>query len=260
MPLRRADPAVAGRVGGPARGLRRARHRLAPRARWCARSTRPPGRPARRRRPSCPTTCSSACPVHRVPAVVVESGLSRRRLDPGRPAHAGDPLPGRLRRRRRHQRRHAEGRRVRRGPGRRRGRAHHRPRPRERVRRRRTTAAASATWSSAHDQVAKVDVTFLQRAGARPAPSTGRRRRWPPTRPSSGPAASAAGSAATGRRSVQIPGRGRVVDVSWTSRHRPIWTDLGRQPASYDVDRVRQGPCRPTPCQLRRTSRRQVHG
>ena len=48
------------------------------------------------------------------------------------------------------------------------------------------------------DQVAKVDVTFRQRAGARRAAWTARRPSSPPTRSSSARAASAAGSAATG--------------------------------------------------------------
>ena len=100
-------------------------------------------------------------PVHRAPAVVAESGLTRRRLDPGRPAHARDALPRRVRGRRRHQRRHAEGGRVRRGPG-----GGRRPTASAR----RSAAPASAAHYDGRgicylefgdDQVAKVDVTFL---------------------------------------------------------------------------------------------------
>ena len=51
-------------------------------------------------------------PVHRAPAVV--EAPDRRRVDRGRPAHARDAVPGRLRRGRRDERRHPEGGRVRR--------------------------------------------------------------------------------------------------------------------------------------------------
>ena len=50
---------------------------LAPRARWSAASTRPRARcAARRRRPSCPSTCSSAYRCTGRPTVVLESGLA----------------------------------------------------------------------------------------------------------------------------------------------------------------------------------------
>ena len=90
----------------PERLVRGARPR---RARWPCSATAP----------RCRTTCSSASRCTGRPTVVEASGMTRRRLDPRRPADARDVVPRRLRRRRRDQRRHAEGRRLRRGPGRR---------------------------------------------------------------------------------------------------------------------------------------------
>ena len=58
---RRADPAVAGGVGGAAGGVRRAGHRLAPGPAGARARPGPPGRGPRRRRARCRTTCSSAC-------------------------------------------------------------------------------------------------------------------------------------------------------------------------------------------------------
>ncbi len=139
-------------------------------------------------------------PKHQVPAGRRGVRALRRRLDPGRSAHAGDRGARRVRRRRRHQRRHAEGGRVRRGSGGRGGRRDRCPSPRcrrdrdlrrarcllPRVRRRRGRGASRSPSSP------------VPRRSAR---STARRRRSPTTRRSSAPVASAAGSRATGRTS-----------------------------------------------------------
>ena len=71
-----AHPAIAGRLGGPAGGVRRAGHRLVPRAagararspiaRWWSSATGP----------SCGYDLFLGVPVHRAPTVVVESGLT----------------------------------------------------------------------------------------------------------------------------------------------------------------------------------------
>ena len=88
-------------------------------------------------------------------------GPDRRRLDPGRPADARDVVPRRLRGRRRDQRRHAEGGRVRRGPGRGRRRRHRRPQPRRRRPTRSYDGRGICYLEFGDGQVAKVDVTFL---------------------------------------------------------------------------------------------------
>ena len=168
--------------------LRGARHRLAPRARSSrsldparkvavfADGTRAALRPVpRRARPPGARRWSQA------------SGMTRRRLDPGRPADARDVVPRRLRRRRRHQRRDAEGRRVRRGPGRGRRRRDHRPRPRRRRARPTYDGRGICYLEFGDDQVAKVDVTFRQRAEPPTASYEGPSTRWPPTRWSSAP-------------------------------------------------------------------------
>ncbi len=124
---RRADPAVAGRLQGGPRGVRGARHRVASRATSCASSTPGTGPLRRRHRDAVrPVPRRAEAPRARRRRRL---GHVRRRLDPGRPGHAGDAVPRRLRGGRRHQRRDAQGRRVRRGPGRRRGRRDHRHRP-----------------------------------------------------------------------------------------------------------------------------------
>ena len=177
MPLRRADPAVAGGVRGAARRVRRARHRVAP-------GRAGPRRSTRRARSPCSATASElpydlflGVPVHRAPAVVRRVRAVRRRLDPGRPAHAARPRSPACTR-------------SATSP------ASARPKAgvfaegqaavvadaiiAARIRGeaavgRRTTAAASATSSSATTRSRKVDVTFLQRPGARPATSRARR-------------------------------------------------------------------------------------
>ena len=75
MPMPVSDPAVAGRVGGTARRLRRARHRLASRASGSSRLD-----PARTSvvladGSELPYDLFLGVPVHRAPAVVEESGL-----------------------------------------------------------------------------------------------------------------------------------------------------------------------------------------
>ena len=106
MPLPRADPAVARRVGGPPRRVRRARHRLASRARSVRGARRrPQGRAARRRRPRSPYDLFLGVPGAPGARRRGRVRADRRRLDPRRPAHARDVVPRRLRRRRRHQRR-----------------------------------------------------------------------------------------------------------------------------------------------------------
>ena len=65
-------------------------------------------------------------PKHRVLQMVIDSGMSEVRLDPGRAAHAEDEISGRLYGGRWRQYRHAEGRRVRRRRGARSGRGDHR--------------------------------------------------------------------------------------------------------------------------------------
>ena len=166
---------------------------------WCARArSRTPRRAARRRHRA------ALRPLPRHPGPRRAAGrrrvrADRRRLDPGRPAHAGDLVPRRLRGGRRHQRRHAEGRRVRRGAGRGRRRRDHRPPPRRR-RRDLRRAGASVTSSSATARWARSKRS--SRPGRRPPVSSRprRSRSWA-TRPRSAPSASAAGSAASGRTS-----------------------------------------------------------
>ena len=208
MPLPVPDPAVARRVEGAARRVRRARHRLAPET--LVRALDPDRKVALLGDGGeMPYDLFLGVPVHRAPEVVARVGHDRRRLDPGRPAHARDAVPRRLRGRRRHQRRHAEGRRVRRGPGR--GR---RRRASSRVIRGAATPAhydgrGICYLEFGHDQVAKVDVTFAERPGA---PRCPRRpvARLAATRPSSAPAASGAGSGAPG------PERQRAIRPSRT--------------------------------------------
>ena len=118
-------------------------------------------------------------PVHRVPQVVEESGMTVDGWIPVDPSHARDVVPRRVRGRRRHERRHPEGRRVRRGPGRRGGRRDHRP------------GAASGDASQydgrgicylefGNDEVAKVDVIFdAGPAAHRRLPGAVRRTSWP---------------------------------------------------------------------------------
>ena len=68
-----ADPAVAGGVAGAARGVRRARHRLAPRDDWCASSTPPARSRVFADGSEMPYDLFLGVPVHRVPPVVVEA-------------------------------------------------------------------------------------------------------------------------------------------------------------------------------------------
>ena len=164
---------------------------------WCAASTRRARSPCSADGGELPYDLFLGVPVHRAPAGRGGVGPGRRRLDPGRPADARDVVPRRLRRRRRHQRRHA--RRPACSPRARPRSSPTRSSPRsagERDADRATTAGASATSSSAHDQVAKVDVTFLQRRRRRAVrlegPSPAARRRQGRVRHR---AASAAGSA-----------------------------------------------------------------
>ena len=97
MPLRRADPAVAGRVGGAPRRLRRAGHPLAP---------RPAGaraRPGRARWSlladggELPYDLFLGVPVHQAPEVVEQSGLCVDGWIPVDPLTLRDRLPRRLR-------------------------------------------------------------------------------------------------------------------------------------------------------------------
>ena len=197
MPLPVPDPAVARRVGGPARRLRRARHRRGIPSSWCAALD-----PARKVAiladgTEMPYDLFLGVPVHRVPAVVEESGLTVDGWIPVDPLDARDDVSRRLRGRRRDQRRHAQGGRVRRGPGGVVADAHHRPPPRRRASTHRTTAAGSATSSSA--------TTRSAGSTSRSWPATRRRhstaRRWSsrPTRPSSGRAGSAVAYAGSGQ-------------------------------------------------------------
>ena len=106
-------------------------------------------------------------PVHRAPAVVVASGLTVDGWMPGRPADAGDSVPGRVRRRRRDQRRHPEGGRLRRRAGRGGRRRRSPPRCAERRTSRTYDGHGLCYLELGHAGVAKVDVTF--RAGERPS-------------------------------------------------------------------------------------------
>ena len=122
----RSHPALAGRIGGAPRRLRRARHPLVSRPGGAPTRSCPQRRPVRRRRRD------AVRPVPRRAGAPGSRGGCRlgpvcRRMDPGEPAHAGDGLPRRLRRRRCHQRRHTQSGRVRRGPGGGGGLRHHRP-------------------------------------------------------------------------------------------------------------------------------------
>ena len=180
----RADPAVARRVGGAARRLRRARHRLAPRAAGAASSTPAARSPAQPTAARCPTTSSSGIPVHRAPAVVEESGLTVDGWIPVESAHARDTVPGRVRGRRRDQRRHTEGGGLRRRAGRGGRRRDHRRASEGRRRRRvRRHGICYLEFGARPGRACRRHV--LQRAGRRPAASTGPRRRSPPTRSSS---------------------------------------------------------------------------
>ncbi len=183
-----AHPAVAAGVGGAPRGVRRTGHRVA------RRSTLVRGLDPERKVALLGDEAAGdemrydlflGVPKHRVPAVVAESGHDRGRLGPGRFAHAGDPLPRRVRGRRRHERRHAQGGRLLRGPGGRRGRPPHRSRPRRRGTRP-TTASASATSSSAPTRSPGWRSPSC-RANRRPARSPNRRSSSPRSRASSGP-------------------------------------------------------------------------
>ena len=112
-------------------------------------------------------------PVHRVPQVVVESGLAARpRLGAGEQEDARDEISRRLRRGRRERRRHAEGGRVRRGLRARRRRGDHRAAPRRPVARG-LQRQGSCYVEFGHDQVGRVDVDFL----SGPKPTGGSRSR-----------------------------------------------------------------------------------
>ena len=97
--------------------VRRARHRVAPGAARPRARPRPPGRPAQRRRRA------AVRPVPRRPGAPgarpwwPRPGLAVDGWIPVDPLTLRDPVPGRVRGRRRDQRRHAQGGRVRRGPG-----------------------------------------------------------------------------------------------------------------------------------------------
>ena len=196
----RADPAVTRRVAGAARGVRRARHRVACPDRWCA-ALDPDAQVALLGDGTeLPYDLFLGVPKHRAPAWSSTSGLTVDGWIPVDPLDAGDAVPRRVRGRRRHERRHAEGGRVRRGTGRRRRRRDHRPRSAATSRRRPYDGHGICYLEFGDGQVAKVDVTF--ESGQRPPVSSRARRsrRWP-TRPSSAPSASPAGSAASGRTS-----------------------------------------------------------
>ena len=86
-----ADPAVARRVEGAARGVRRARHRVAPRA-TLVRELDPAAKVARFADGSeMPFDLFLGVPVHRVPDGRRRVGHVRRRLDPGRPGRRSRP-------------------------------------------------------------------------------------------------------------------------------------------------------------------------
>ena len=191
------DPAVARRVEGASSRRSPSAASSGTRASSCASST--PRRKVARFADGTemPFDLFLGVPMHRVPEVVAESGLCVDGWIPVDPLTLETPFPGRLRRRRRHQRRHAEGRRVRRGPGRGRRRRDHRAGPR---------AAAATGYDGRghvlpgvrHARVSPRSTSPSSPGRRRSASSTARRPSWPPTRPTSAPPASAAGSAATG--------------------------------------------------------------
>ena len=130
----RARAAVAGDLEGAPRGVRRARHRRSSPDRRV--SSLDPARSVAvlDDGSELPYDLFLGVPKHRAPDVVLESGMTRGRLHPGRPARRSRPSSRRLRRRRRRHRRRAEGRRLRRGRG----------AGRRRVDRRDASAAASS--------------------------------------------------------------------------------------------------------------------
>ena len=75
MPLPVPIPPSPGGVEGVAARVRRARHHVRRRPGGARPRPGAPGRGARRRRPSCPTTSSSAIPKHVAPPVVAASGM-----------------------------------------------------------------------------------------------------------------------------------------------------------------------------------------
>ena len=114
--VRDARPAVARHVGGAARGVRRARHRVRP------------GPRDRALDPAAAAPCSTdgselpydlflGVPKHRAPDVVLESGMAEDGYIPVDSRTLADAVPGRVRGRRRRDRRCAEGGRVRRRSG-----------------------------------------------------------------------------------------------------------------------------------------------
>ena len=146
-------------------------------------------------------------------------GDVRRRLDPGRSGDAGHPVAGRLRRRRRDERRHAQGRRVRRGTGRRRRRRDHRHGARRHRRRVRRTGRVLPRVRRPRCRRRRRHLRSPARR--RSVSSTARRSSSPRRRPSSAPPGSSAGSARTGDSAgvLGVPG---AVAGFMSSRCRPV--------------------------------------
>ena len=260
MPLPVPIPPSPGGVGGAARGVRRARHRAGIPQRWCAAlDPDAQGRACSPTATEMPYDLFLGVPVHRAPEVVEASGMTRRRLDPGRPADARDAVPRRVRGRRRHQRRHARRRacspraRPRSSPT---GSSPRSPGP-SRIGES-TTARGICYLEFGHDQVAQGRRHVRQRA----RPPTGELdgpvdRRSPPTRPSSARAASSAGSAGTGPTSDPFdpPVRsesGRTGAIRPSPRRSvparcPDALHAWRPPAAH-----RRGTGRPAPARRRR--------
>ena len=107
MPLRRASPAITGGVGGELLGaFERARYRVACRTTGASRWTPTVRCAVLSDGSELPYDLFLGVPKHRAPDVVLASGMRRRRLDPGGPAHAADSFPDVYAVGRRHQRRH----------------------------------------------------------------------------------------------------------------------------------------------------------
>ena len=102
-----------------------------------------------------------AVPLHVAPPVVVQSGSHRGRVDPGGQAHAADPVPGRLRVRRRRQRGGAPGRRLLRRAGQGGRGAAHRPASNPKRTAARYEGAGVCYLEFGRDKVGRVDVNFL---------------------------------------------------------------------------------------------------